>query len=608
MATKKRKLVSAIVAVSVAAALLLTGTFAWQSISQTALNEKIEDVNPGGRLHDDFDGTNKDVYVENFGTTPIFARVRLDEYMEIGEGAGLKTGAPDYDSKRAKPVKAGTDINDMSTWVTHIPGATAENDPFHKYVEWKMGGSTTYMPTFNKNKDSLAADINGTYEGTAKGDDTHYDDYHVYKPSDSKTEDAIYDADDNTVDEGNSAVNPDNIITKEETHTAKATLNATIMTMQEWIDAGAKPGPYWVYDVDGWAYWAQAIEPDTATGLLLDGIDQPKEPDDDWYYGINVVGQFATGDDLGDDTEDTGFYQDGLTDDAYYLLMTAAGHKETLEITTADNADKCLPGSTLQFTAKITLGGKEYGSQEVDWSISSAHTSGTFINTSGLLTVAAGETNAELTIKATSITKPALFVEKTIRSKGVYEDIGTITPGSDTTVTIDGIEFYVLAKEDGRAMLMTKDIQEEKAFDADSSRWQDSDMRTYLNSTWLNSKPTLQQHAVSTTIKTRSSYNGSSFDTTSDKVFLLSEADVFGTQNNSSPRPDDYTYKGKKLDAPGGSWIAKHQGSEDWYWLRSPRTNSDDVAGVSNGGSSSSYDCYLTNVGIRPVLWVNLAQ
>ena len=145
MATKKRKLVSAITAVAVSAAILLGGTYAWQSISQTALNEKIVEVNPGGRLHDDFDGTNKDVYVENFGDTPIFARVRLDEYMEIGAGAGLKTGAPDYDSKKATPVKVGTDINDMSTWTTHIPGANSTNDPFHKYVEWEMGGQTVYM-------------------------------------------------------------------------------------------------------------------------------------------------------------------------------------------------------------------------------------------------------------------------------------------------------------------------------------------------------------------------------------------------------------------------------------------------------------------------------
>ena len=83
--TQKRKVTSAVTAVVAAAVILLTGTFAWQSISQTALNETtVTYVNPGGRLHDDFNGSNKDVYVENFssydtGGVPIFARVRLDE-------------------------------------------------------------------------------------------------------------------------------------------------------------------------------------------------------------------------------------------------------------------------------------------------------------------------------------------------------------------------------------------------------------------------------------------------------------------------------------------------------------------------------------------------
>ena len=102
---KKKKLTSSIIAVALCILLLLTGTFAWQSISQTALNEAAGAVNPGGRLHDDFNGTNKDVYVENYTKpgegVPIFARVRLDEYMEIGDGAGLKTGEEGYDSKAA---------------------------------------------------------------------------------------------------------------------------------------------------------------------------------------------------------------------------------------------------------------------------------------------------------------------------------------------------------------------------------------------------------------------------------------------------------------------------------------------------------------------------
>ena len=56
------------------------------------------------------------------------------------------------------------------------------------------------------------------------------------------------------------------------------------------------------------AYWAQAIEPGTATGLLLDGISRQKEPGDNWYYGINVVGQFATMGDWGTAEGSDGFF------------------------------------------------------------------------------------------------------------------------------------------------------------------------------------------------------------------------------------------------------------------------------------------------------------
>lgn len=37
-------------------------------------------------------------------------------------------------------------------------------------------------------------------------------------------------------------------------------------------------GDFWVWDDDGWAYWANAIQPDTATGLLLDGIELTTRP------------------------------------------------------------------------------------------------------------------------------------------------------------------------------------------------------------------------------------------------------------------------------------------------------------------------------------------
>ncbi len=49
---------------------LLTGTFAWNAFDQAAINRTIlqYEITKGGRLHDDYNGVNKDVYVENFTT------------------------------------------------------------------------------------------------------------------------------------------------------------------------------------------------------------------------------------------------------------------------------------------------------------------------------------------------------------------------------------------------------------------------------------------------------------------------------------------------------------------------------------------------------------
>lgn len=604
----KSRFIAAGISMVLIAAIMLTGTFAWQSISQKALNEVgVRGQNVGGRLHDDFNGENKDIYVENFGNEPILARVRLDEYMEIGSGAGIKDG--DKGKNQATPVVADTDINDVSTWTPHIPNADVvncdkEGHKLHTYFEWEMGGSTIFMPTFNKNKDSLAADVNGSWggpDGDPSTTEDEFGDYQEYTDQQQVTDNAVYDADDNTVDEGDGGAEGVNHKTVEETHVAKPTQDGTVITMAKWREDGSKPGKYWVYDVDGWAYWAEAIQPGEATGLLLSKISPKQDLTDDWYYGINAIGQFTTDGDLGDDAADTGFYQDGLTDDAYELLMKAAGHKETVEITTAGNADKVLPGNTLQFTAKITLGGKVFGPQEVDWSISSAHTSGTNINTHGLLTVAANETNVELTIKAASKTSPELFAEKTVKTGKTYTDIDTITPGSDETVNIDGIQWYVLAKEDNRALIWSKGSVESRHFDQSTNVWKGCELRTYLNGEWLNSTTLLKEKAVQTDITTRVQ-GTDDFNTTQDKVFLLSEADLFGTYSNGQSSPDarDYTYNSQVL-VPNIEMVI----SNNAFWLRSPYSSTH-VMMVSGSGSLAR-SLPSDRGQVRPAMWVTLA-
>ena len=333
MQKRTKKVTAAVSAAVLAAATLLGGTFAWQSVSQKAINETVREVNPGARLHDDFDGTNKDVYVENFtdpaSGKPVFVRVRLDEYMESGEEAGINREAGDRD---AVPLVKDADINDPATWRVHLPNDA--DDPFHQYWAWETGGSTVFMPTFNKNKDSLAPDINGTYEGITPDDGINYDDYVTYQVGDTETANAYYDADTNPADEdsgtglGNGGDLNVNYHQIEEEHTAKNTRDATVLTMAEWMDMGSPVGNYWVWDEDGWAYWAAPVMPGESTGLLLSQITSKAASGERWYYAINVVGQFADANGWGSQEDGTGFYDaaEGVppTGNAENLLNQAA--------------------------------------------------------------------------------------------------------------------------------------------------------------------------------------------------------------------------------------------------------------------------------------------
>ena len=403
--TTKKKIAASIGAVGMAAVIALGGTFAWQSISQQALNETMATVNPGGRLHDDFNGRNKNVYVENFtkpdedGTT-IYARVRLDEYMEIGKGAGSTEG------DRSGITVIGTgELDDVSTWTTRLPG---ENETFGQYWDWAMGGQGVYMPTFNMNKDSLKADVNGTYDAT---DGTnHYIDYVEYAVGDTKTGDEIYDADTNDIDEEQPVedVNINTVPSQE--HTAKKTGTAVVITMQQRIDEhNMEPGEYWVWDTDGWAYWAQGIDAGETTGLLLDEIIHSNPPSDSWYYGINVVGQFVTADDIGF-LNNTGFYDTEAgslpTAAAEVLLETITGTdipNTTVTVTAADGATTVTADSTLQFNFAVAdKAGSPVSEATVTWSVAGAQQGGTSIAENGLLTVDGSETaETELTVTAT---------------------------------------------------------------------------------------------------------------------------------------------------------------------------------------------------------------
>ena len=406
MNRKKHRIIAALTTTMLMAVILLSGTFAWRNMNQTAKNETIRTINPGGRLHDDFNGTNKDVYVENFftvneGGLPIFARIRLDEYMEIGADAGQKRNDP---ARQAVSLVAGADINNVNSWTTHIPDQDAPQScsagPFHEYWKWTMGGETVYMPTFNKNKDSLKADINGTWEGIVVGDSVHYDDYQTYTNGQTVSGDAVYDDDANDVEDNNT-------YTISESHTAKPTQNAIVLTMKQWKAMGSPVGRYWVYDEDGWAYWAEPILPGEATGLLLDEIRLTGDLSEDCYYSINVVAQFATKDDWGSVENPVGFFDTtkGSTpsSDAMFLLNQAAGREFSVTVTTVGGFKNVQKGESLGFSHIVTCMEQKVSDQNVTWSVTGASSKDTVIDADGVLTVGADEVEETiLQIKATT--------------------------------------------------------------------------------------------------------------------------------------------------------------------------------------------------------------
>lgn len=712
------------------------------------------------------------------------------------------------------------------------------------------GGGTTYLPTFNKNKDSLAPDVNGTFAGPDKDPKTREDRYKDYveyieeaKATDvqldplgkikkdnatgkivEKTDFAIYDKDENSVDEGDSGIEGVNFERVEETHKAKATKDAQVITMDEWKAMDSPIGDYWVYDADGWAYWANAIMPGEATGLLLDGVTMDLQPDDAWYYGIHVEGQFATAGDWGDALTKTGFYKDGFSDNGQLVLNKAAkrlptiigmsvegglkqyakaGETKTLvaniemkngtgnsseqyvvwscePATAALRGDKFTPnnlmagktykltatssydpkktataeiyvypseatgvvkgqldgktyvdfgdntfkeitadgslgkyicggedgiignpddrsdvvvldlpdpnfgqkflgpnvgdtywamgpdkmlgkagadgkiddikvvskttwpdsitnhiadnikvsskgdvtgvkiGKKLQMSASVTREGKPIAVQDVIWSVEGGKAT-TSIDQYGVLTVGADETlGATLTVYAESKEMVGLKsnLKLTVQPLG-FEDIPDVAAGSKTTVTIDGVQWYVLVKDGGEALLYAKDPVKTSTTSLD---WSTSTIRTDLNGTWLTGKPTLKEKAVEKTIYTRDKSVAAiaptdvtaKWITTTDKVFLLSEADLFGTQGGSATsEARDYTYGSKPIvpDIEMRKFIANNPATGvnvSYSWLRSAYSS----AGVSYVYSTGThgYISPTSTFGVRPALWVNLTS
>lgn len=283
-------------------ALLVGGTFAFTAFNQQAINDRLRDneFEVGGRVHDYYnrDTENKDVFVENYGQTPIMARIRLSEFMEIQE-----RGQSSF-----TPVVEGTSRSDIPNWATYIPAGNNINqrtgegaDDFNQYSKltfgWERSGQTApwYLPTFNH--------VTDDHRTAAAG---HARDYFTSNATDGSTDGATHPGDGTDAYWTEDSTPYDNSdgdwfgsqVTREVAQNLPQ--NRAPLTLQQWVALPNeyKIGDFWVIDHEtGWAYWASQLQVGETSSYLLDAAEMEPAADDingSYYYGIHVSSELIS--------------------------------------------------------------------------------------------------------------------------------------------------------------------------------------------------------------------------------------------------------------------------------------------------------------------------
>lgn len=306
MRQRKRKLLTIAL---LALALLVGGTFAYNSFNQQVINDRANDFRSTvpGRIHDYYnrDTGNKDVFAENYGhdaerAEPIMVRIRLSEYMDT-----QRQGEDDF-----TPIVENTEREDITTWTPYrteernINVRTGDSLAFDDYIRltfgWQRGGQDApwYMPTFNHELESLKTAAAGHARDYIKGGGA----------TDGETEGATHPGDGTdafwTESGARSSYNNSTgtwpgaaIIQETKQHLVQ---ERPPMTLWEWerLPVNQRFGNFWVLDHNtGWAYWAELLEAEQATSYLLDEAVVREEVvrksfvNGSYYYAIHVDSQ-----------------------------------------------------------------------------------------------------------------------------------------------------------------------------------------------------------------------------------------------------------------------------------------------------------------------------
>lgn len=210
---------------------------------------------------------------------------------------------------------------------------------------------------------------------------------------------------------------------------------------------------------------------------------------------------------------------------------------------------------------------------------------------------------------------------------GSYIRFGTYEQDNNQSNGSESIKWLVLAKEDNKLLVISKDNLAYRQFHGDciaDTVWENCDLRKWLNEEFLQDAFSVQEQEaiLITNVDVDVSSHGDEFqgNNTQDKVFILSasEAEMYFAEDSDRVAQNTKTVKkflSENFFGPGDS-------DEHSWWLRTRaggikfddgslivasdfvdddgRINDKNELFIITSGSHTSY------YGIRPVLWLDL--
>ena len=221
--------------------------------------------------------------------------------------------------------------------------------------------------------------------------------------------------------------------------------------------------------------------------------------------------------------------------------------------------------------------------------------------------------------------KPTPFVNEEVEEPRVIQVGDIITLGSYEQDNNSGngseeIEWIVLAKEDNRVLVISKDILDYRSYDDGGDyydyAWQSCSLRTWLNSSFLNTAFTNDEQAIilAVTVETDDynptgsyeifdetyHFNEPDSNDTVDRLFLLGAGEAYHYFISDYDRISQLTAYANSLNANG----------DNSWWLRSLGSSNHSAAFVFRDGDvdTMGLSVNLNDLGVRPAMWIDVTN